>query len=153
MQTSSDPGATVLLVRLGKVLCRRSSEQRLGMRVRHLIALSYLRDHDGAPQQQLSESLCLDANNLVLLLNSLEEAGHVCRRRDPSDRRRHLVELTTAGRRSLERAQRAQQEIEDELLSALDPQERASLRELLTRALDASGDGAASTPALMAAPA
>ncbi len=125
----------VLLTRLAKQVYRRSNEDLLGMHLRLLMTLSYLREHDGAPQQELAEALCMDANNVVLLLNELEELGHVTRRRDPDDRRRHLVELTTEGRQALARAERAQEEIEDEVLQALDPQERATLWRLLTRAL------------------
>jgi DNA-binding MarR family transcriptional regulator len=130
-----EPGSMVLLTRLAKQVYRRSSEELLGMHLRHLMALSYVRDHDGSPQQELAEALCMDANNVVLLLNELEDRGHIARRRDPSDRRRHLVELTTAGRRALLRAERAQESIEDEVLAALDAEERATLWRLLTRAL------------------
>jgi DNA-binding MarR family transcriptional regulator len=125
----------VLLTRLAKQVYRRSSEELLGMHLRLLMALSYLRDHDGAPQQELAEALCMDANNVVLLLNELEEEGHVARVRDPGDRRRHLVELTDSGRSALMEAERAQEGIEDEVLQALDPSERATLWQLLTRAL------------------
>jgi len=128
----------VLLMRLAKILYRRSSEERIGMRARQLVALSYLRDHRDAAQQQLSEALCVDANNLVLLLNELEEAGHVRRRRDPADRRRHRVELTAGGRRALARAERAQAELEREILAGLSQHERASLRELLACAVSAA---------------
>src|SRR5262249_7278043 len=72
--------------------------------------------------------------NVVLLLNDLEDRGYVSRRRDPSDRRRHLVELTPPGRRALARAERAQEGIEDDVLRALDAEERATLWRLLTRA-------------------
>ena len=41
----------------------------------------------------------MDANNLVLLLNELEDAGLVRRVRDPADRRRHLVQITEEGLR------------------------------------------------------
>jgi DNA-binding MarR family transcriptional regulator len=133
-----ESGSMVLLMRLAKVLYRRTSEERIGMRARQLVALSYLRDHGGGAQQQLSEALCVDANNLVLLLNSLEGAGHVRRRRDPIDRRRHLVELTARGASALARAERAQAELEHEILAGLSPRERASLRELLARALEAT---------------
>jgi DNA-binding MarR family transcriptional regulator len=125
----------VLLTRLAKQVYRRSNEELLGMHLRLLMALSYLRDHEGAPQQELAEALCMDANNVVLLLNELEDAGYVSRRRDPSDRRRHLVELTPPGRRALARAERAQEGIEDDVLRALDAEERATLWRLLTRAL------------------
>jgi len=105
------------------------------MHMRHLMALSYVRDHDGGPQQELAEALCMDANNVVLLLNELEDLGYVARRRDPVDRRRHLVELTAPGARALGRAEHAQETIEDEVLQALDTGERTILWELLSRAL------------------
>lgn len=134
-QRACAPGSMVLLTRLAKQVYRRSDEELLGMHLRLLMALSYVRDHDGAPQQELAEALCMDANNVVLLLNDLEDLGHITRRRDPGDRRRHLVELTEAGSRALRDAERAQETIEDEVLQALDADERATLWQLLTRAL------------------
>jgi DNA-binding MarR family transcriptional regulator len=135
----------VLLVRLAKQVMRRSDPEALGLDLRLLMALSYLGDHDGAPQQELVDALCIDAKNVVLLLNELEECGHLIRRRDSEDRRRHRVYITDTGRAALQRAANAQTEIEDEVLQALGPDERAALRQLLTRALrgaEASADGA-----------
>ncbi len=132
---TADLGSMVLLTRLAKQVYRRSSEDLLGIHMRLVMALSYLRDHDGAPQQELAEALCMDANNVVLLLNELEDLGHVARRRDPEDRRRHHVELTDQGLRALLEAERAQETIEDEVLRGLDAEERATLWRLLTRAL------------------
>ncbi len=153
---TADLGSMVLLTRLAKQVYRRSTEELLGIHMRLVMALSYLRDHDGAPQQELAEALCMDANNVVLLLNELEDLGHVARRRDPEDRRRHLVELTDRGRRALVKAERAQETIEDEVLQALDAQERATLWRLLTRALRAAEPPApaeSSAAALSTAPA
>lgn len=135
---TADLGSMVLLTRLAKQVYRRSTEELLGIHMRLVMALSYLRDHDGAPQQELAEALCMDANNVVLLLNELEDLGHVARRRDPEDRRRHRVELTEQGRRALVDAERAQETVEDEVLQALDADERATLWRLLTRALRAA---------------
>jgi DNA-binding MarR family transcriptional regulator len=132
---SCDPGSMVLLTRLAKQVYRRSNEELLGIHMRLVMALSFLRDHNGAPQQELAEALCMDANNVVLLLNELEDLGHIARRRDPDDRRRHLVELTSKGSRALAGAERAQEGIEDEVLKTLDADERATLWQLLTRAL------------------
>lgn len=132
----------VLLTRLAKQVYRRSDEQLLGMHLRHLMTLSYLRDHAGCPQQELAEVLCMDANNVVLLLNELEDLGYVARRRDPDDRRRHRVELTPAGTKALAKAEKAQEAIEDDVLGALDDDERATLWRLLTRALYAAEPGA-----------
>ena len=134
-ERACDPGSMVLLTRLAKQVYRRSDEKLLGMHLRLLMALSYVRDHDGCQQQELAEVLCMDANNVVLLLNELEGLGYIARLRDPLDRRRHRVELTKVGLRALTRAERAQETIEDEILKALDPQERAMLWRLLSRAL------------------
>jgi DNA-binding MarR family transcriptional regulator len=125
----------VLLTRLAKQVYRRSTEDLLGMHMRLLMALSFLRDHDNAPQQELAEALCMDANNVVLLLNELEDLGYVARKRDPDDRRRHRVRLTDKGRRAQTRAELAQETIEDDVLGALDAEERATLWRLLGRAL------------------
>jgi DNA-binding MarR family transcriptional regulator len=120
------------------------------MHLRHLVALSYVSDHDGCPQQDLADAFCMDANNVVLLLNELEDLGHVARRRDPSDRRRHRVEITPAGCEALEQAETAQEEIEDEVLEGLDAEERATLWRLLTRALYGAEPAAESPAATIA---
>lgn len=125
----------MLLPRLTKQIVRRSSSELLGMDLRLLMALSYLGDHDGAPQQELVDALCMDAKNVVLLLNDLDDLGHLERRRDPEDRRRHRVHITDAGRQALQRAARVQESIEDEVLNGLDPEERATLWTLLTKAV------------------
>jgi DNA-binding MarR family transcriptional regulator len=125
----------VLLTRLAKQVYRRSDEDLLGMQLRHLVALSYVRDHDCCPQQELADAFCMDANNVVLLLNELEELGHASRLRDPHDRRRHLVKLNPAGAKALSQAEKAQEAIEDDVLEALDDEERATLHRLLSRAL------------------
>jgi DNA-binding MarR family transcriptional regulator len=130
------PGVMHLLTRLAKVLHRKSTEELLGLRFRHFLALSYIADRDGVSQQALGEDLLVDANNVVLLLNELEAAGFVERRRDPLDRRRHTVVVTTAGRRAIARAEHAREALEDEVLAGLTPEERATLGELLQRALE-----------------
>ncbi|HEY1518719.1 MAG TPA: MarR family winged helix-turn-helix transcriptional regulator [Solirubrobacteraceae bacterium] len=133
MAVDTSPGTVVMLLRLAKVIHKRSTEDRLGIKLKHLMLLSYLRAGAPALQQQLCESLWMDPNNCVLLLNELEDAGYIERRRDPADRRRHMVDLTDEGRTALERAERAQETIGDELLSALSDEEQATLRSLLSR--------------------
>jgi len=130
------PGVTVLLTLLAKVVYRHTSEAALGMRLKEFAALARLRDHGAEAQQALGESMCLDPNNLVLLLNELEAAGLALRRRDPDDRRRHIVEITPAGVAAMARAERSLESVEDEVLVGLTPSERDELRALLARALD-----------------
>src|ERR1700722_15981715 len=134
-ESACAPGSMVLITRLAKQVYRRSSDELLGMQLRHLVALSYVRDHDACPQHELAEAFCMDANNVVLLLNELEQLGYATRLRDPGDRRRHMVELTPVGAEARSLAEHAQEAIEDDVLQALDPSERATLWQLLTRAL------------------
>ena len=145
----TEQGLVSLVTQLNKAIHRRSSEELLGMRVKPYIALGFIRDHPGVSQQELEAAMFMDANGVVLLLNELEAARYLIRRRDPQDRRRHIVELTTAGRHALERADKARETLEEEVLAVLSPEEGATLRRLMQRVLDGllqpspSGAGAA----------
>ncbi len=132
----SDPGLVSLLTQLQKALHRRSSEELLGMRLKPYMALGYIRDHPGATQQELENALFMDANSVVLILNELEAAQFSIRKRDPQDRRRHIVEMTAAGRHAIERADQARESLEDEVLAPLSAEERNTLRKLVQRVLD-----------------
>jgi DNA-binding MarR family transcriptional regulator len=132
----SNAGTITLLSRMAKVVHRRTPEDLLGMRLRHFVVLSYIAERDRVAQHDLADVFCMDANNLVLLLNELEIADFVRRVRDPDDRRRHLVEITDSALLALGRAEEAREEIEDEVLHALDYEERETLRRLLIKALD-----------------
>jgi DNA-binding MarR family transcriptional regulator len=134
MAVDTSPGTVVMLMRLATAIKKRSTEELMGLKLRQLMLLSYLRCGAPALQQQLCESLWLDPNNCVLLLNELEDLGYIERRRDPADRRRHVVELTEAGRVAIERAERAQESLGEELFAALSDEERVTLRSLLSRA-------------------
>ena len=134
--SGSDAGLIALLVQINKALHRRTSEELLGMRLKGFLLLGYVRDRGAVSQQELETGLLMDGNSVVLLLNETEAAGFSVRRRDPADRRRHMVELTDAGRIAVERAEKAREGIEDEVLSDLSSEERKTLRKLLRRVLD-----------------
>ena len=135
---STEPALIIQLSRLSKLMYRRAVEETLGMRLKHYVALANLSDHVGVSQQEMSSMLCVDANNLVILLNELEAAGLALRRRDPNDRRRHLVDITPQGRQSLEKAERSIAEIEDQMLSGLSTEERTSLHRMLAKAIESA---------------
>jgi len=132
----ADPGFVSLLTQVHKALNRRTGEELLGMRFKPYMTLGYIRDHPGTTQQELESSLFMDANSVVLILNELEAAQFSIRRRDPNDRRRHIVEITPTGRRALERADRARDSLEGEVLGSLSAEERKTLRSLLERVLE-----------------
>ncbi|GAA4576280.1 MarR family winged helix-turn-helix transcriptional regulator [Micromonospora coerulea] len=110
----------------------------LGLRPRHLVALTVLRAQGGSSQQALAGTLAMDGTNIVGLLNELEGEGLIERRRSPEDRRRHVVELTEAGARRLGEAECALAAVEGEVLGALDTGQRQTLYDLLQRATGAT---------------
>jgi DNA-binding MarR family transcriptional regulator len=111
-----------------------SALRPLGLRPRHLLTLTVLRDHGSGTQQALAATLRIDRTNLVGLLNELESAGLIVRRRTDEDRRRHVVELTDAGVGKLGEAECALAAAEDEVFSALDAEQREALYRLLQQA-------------------
>ena len=144
MESGSNTGLIALITQISKALHRRTSEELLGMRLKQFLLLGYVRDHGngGVSQQELETALLIDANSVVLLLNELEAAGLSVRRRDPHDRRRHLVELTPAGRVAVERAEKARESLEDAILTDFTAEERAALTKVLRRLLDALSQAA-----------
>ena len=106
----------------------------LGLRPRHMVALTVLRDGGGSTQQALAATLEMDGTNIVGLLNDLEAKNLIERRRSPEDRRRHTVELTEVGATQLSNVEFALLSAEDEVLGALSETQRETLYNLLQQA-------------------
>ena len=125
--------AGLLLALVGQQAMRRlraaHTAQRLSPRQFHLLGL--LHDRGGITQRELGALMDVDPSVLVTLLNPLEADGYLARERDPADRRRHVVTLTSAGKRQLNRAAQAQRDAEDELFTGLTKSQREQLRGLL----------------------
>src|SRR6476659_10015608 len=132
---------TLLMIKLGRITMHRFTEalEPFGIRPRHVAALIELRDHGELTQQSLCGQLHLDPTNLVAILNELEQRGYATRRRDPEDRRRHLVEISPKGIAVIEKTSEVMDGVEDELLDGLEPVEREQLEGLLTSIWERSG--------------
>jgi MarR family transcriptional regulator, lower aerobic nicotinate degradation pathway regulator len=76
---------------------------------------------------------------VVPVVDELERAGLVERRRADADRRRSVLRLTPKGRRLLARADALAGRIEDDLLGHLDARARARLHDALRQALTPPG--------------
>jgi DNA-binding MarR family transcriptional regulator len=129
------------MIKLGRITMHRFSEalQPYGIRPRHMAALIELRDRRELTQQALCGQLHLDPTNLVAILNELEQRGYATRRRDPQDRRRHLVDVSSKGLAVIEKVSEVMDGVEDDLLEGLDPAERVELEGLLTAIWERSG--------------
>ncbi|MFF5635482.1 MarR family winged helix-turn-helix transcriptional regulator [Streptomyces sp. NPDC012825] len=112
-----------------------------GLHPRSVMALMQLAP-GAMSQRELAAAMEVDPSQLVAVLNELEDGGLAERRRDPADRRRHIVEITEAGGAALERVDAAVSVAEQELFGDLTDTEQALLRSLLDRVVvDPSGHG------------
>ncbi|HET7130393.1 MAG TPA: MarR family winged helix-turn-helix transcriptional regulator [Gaiellaceae bacterium] len=125
--------ALFLLKRLGGAAKERSfsAYEELGLHPYHHAILAVLDEGMRETQGSIADSLGYDRGQLVGLLDELEAAGLVERRRDPTDRRRHVVQMTPAGRKTLAKLRALSQRIEAEFLAPLDERERKQLHSLL----------------------
>src|SRR3954451_3217142 len=124
---------TLLMIKLGRITQHRFTEalEPFGIRPRHVAALIELRDKGELTQQTLCGQLHLDPTNVVAILNELEERGYATRRRDPEDRRRHLVEVSNKGLAVIEKVSHVMDGVEEDLLDGLEPAAREELEGLL----------------------
>jgi DNA-binding MarR family transcriptional regulator len=73
----------------------------------------------------------------VHTVDALQRRNLIERQPDPTDRRRHAVALTPAGRAALDDLRRAGDEVEEQLLDCLTPTERGALHQTLRKLLAA----------------
>lgn len=84
-------------------------------------------------QRELARMVGIEGATLTHHLNAMEREGLLTRRRDPRNRRVHLVELTASGEAAFERMRGAAFEFDRRLRAGLLDGELAHLGELLDR--------------------
>lgn len=84
-------------------------------------------------QRELAESIGIKGATLTHHLNAMEAEGLLTRRRDPANRRRHVVELSEAGEQAFARLAVAAQAFDKRLRDGFDDEEIAVLEKLLHR--------------------
>jgi DNA-binding MarR family transcriptional regulator len=125
---------TPFLLKLLGVAARERSLgafESTGLSPQHYAVLSLLEEGARETQATIADALGYDRSHLVGLLDDLEGKTLVERRRDPGDRRRHLVSLTPAGKKTLGRLRAIAKQVEQEFLEPLDADERHILHALL----------------------
>jgi DNA-binding MarR family transcriptional regulator len=103
-------------------------------------ALTVLANEGPLPQGRLARLQGIDRTTMVAVVDELEGAGAVRRRRDEHDRRAYALELTPAGARLLDRARTAEREAEDRFLTPLPAADRRALKDALRRVVLGAGD-------------
>jgi len=115
---------------------------QIGLHRAQAIVLCRLFVQDGLTQSEIAEQLGVQGATVTTMLQRMEEAGLVARRRDSDDNRLVRVYLTETGRRQ-ERAINAQfMKVEEATFAGLSPQDRVSLRRMLKQMLrNMNGEG------------
>ena len=124
-----------LLARVGYAIKLTAIEafEREGFSLYQYSVLAVLDEGTKETQATIADTLKLDRGQLVGVLDGLEEAGLIERRRDQVDRRRHTVSLTPAGRKQIGKMRSLVKRIEDELHAPHDDEARAGLHDALLR--------------------
>lgn len=142
-----DPGAgepdaadlTTLVMRIARHTRRRTLEalEPFGLSPHQARAFRVVaHERDGELRLSgLADRLRIAPRSATEVVDALEEAGLVTRALSPTDRRAVALTLTTKGRGLAADIDRARAERSDDLFSCLSDAERATLAQLLTRAL------------------
>lgn len=97
------------------------------------LVLLNLKMRSVASQRELAEAMGIKEATLTHHLNAMETAGLITRRRDPANRRIHVVELTETGESSFGRLRQAAVTFDAQLRHQVSDQEIAALESLLGR--------------------
>jgi len=106
-----------------------------GSRPMWLVLLS-LKSRPTANQRELAAAVGIQDATLTHHLNGMEADGLLTRRRDPANRRVHLVELTEAGDAAFRRLRTVAQHYDTRLRTGFSDAELDTLRGLLGRLRD-----------------
>ena len=106
--------------------------ERAGLEMWDYVILVALSGGDAATQRDLSAASGRDKTRLIGNLDRLEDRELVARTPDPADRRNKVVSLTPAGRRLLARCRTEIRAMEEDLLAAIAPADRATFVRVLT---------------------
>jgi len=125
-----------LMLEAVRLARRRAAELHPGepLRIQHVLSLAWLSEGP-ISQRELSDRLSVDPADLVSVIDMLERHGYVERHRDPDDRRRYALHITTGGRRALREHRTRREEVHESLLEALTADERSQLRTLVLKLL------------------
>jgi DNA-binding MarR family transcriptional regulator len=100
------------------------------------MVLCKLFHEDGLTQSEIAQQLSVQGATVTDILQRMEEAGMVTRRRDLADNRLVRVYLTDAGREKERFIMEQFLKLESAVFAGFDENERVLLRRLLNRALD-----------------
>ena len=139
------PGQLASAITTLSVISRRLFRERMaqekwardaGLRAPCYSVLTWIDRLEPVSQKRISDQIRHDPSDIVAVVDILERAGFVARRRDPDDRRRYSLSLTARGRRALHRLDTIALEVQDAVLAPLGSRDRATFERLLHDVID-----------------
>jgi DNA-binding MarR family transcriptional regulator len=121
-----------------RMIAPRLAERALTLQ--HYAVLACIAEFAPLSQQQACERLAVDRADMVTIVDHLQTQEWVSRTRDASDRRRHILAVTAAGRAKLAEADQIVAEVTAEFFAPLTPDEVATLTTLARRVLPGGHD-------------
>jgi len=127
---------TGFLVPRAYLRIREQSEAALGavgIAAKDVGTMAELAHIEPCPQQRLADALGVSGPAVVARVAELEKRGLIERRRNPEDRREHLLSLTTQGRTRLAEAIAALDRVQAEVTQQVGAEDVAELNRLLAK--------------------
>ncbi|MGW4766553.1 MarR family winged helix-turn-helix transcriptional regulator [Nocardia sp. NPDC004278] len=135
METAPDPDLPELFLRTAKRI-RRNQVARLaplGITPGQARALRILGHHDEPLRMAaLADHLGIVPRSATTVVDALESTHLVARTPDPTNRRSTLVTLTDSGRAAISQMAAARRQAAEEVFATLRPEQRETLRDLLS---------------------
>ncbi len=138
----------LILARAARVVSRAFDEALAdaGGSLPMWLVLLNLKIGRAANQRKLAEAVGVTEATLTHHLNAMETAGLVTRRRDPDNRRIHVVELTDAGEAAFLHLREAAMAFDRKLRRGVSADETATLEDVLSRLAANVGDSKEGAP-------
>jgi DNA-binding MarR family transcriptional regulator len=139
------PGQLASAITTLSLISRRLFKERMarepwvaeaGLRAPCYSVLTWIDRLEPVSQKRVSDQIAHDPSDIVAVVDILERAGFVARRRDPHDRRRYSLGLTPAGRDALHRLDVVAVDVQDAVLAPLSARDRATFERLMHIVID-----------------
>ncbi|MDN5796916.1 MAG: MarR family transcriptional regulator [Intrasporangium sp.] len=123
------------LARVAKSVARAFDDElaAAGGSLPQWLILISLKTRQLASQRELAEAVGIQGATLTVHLDAMQTHGLLTRRRDPTNRRVHLVELTAEGQEAFSRLRRAAADFDHQLRAGISDRDIATLYRLLAR--------------------
>ena len=108
----------------------------VGLQIPEYGSLVIIESEGPLSQQEVSALQGCDRTTMVALIDGLESAGLVERRRNESDRRAYALHITAKGRATVRRASRLLEAADQNLFAPVSDAEVAELRDTLRRLIE-----------------